>query len=76
MIEGVVVYQFINEGSKSEGLFPFLYVHAGKFMKIWMDGDTSFNGVGLKEFDGVRVIVQGNINEYGIFIVSSINEST
>ena len=73
MIEGIIVFQLTNIGSKSEGLRPFLYTGNAQYMQVWKDGDISFIGSDLLPFDSKRVVVGGEMNEYDIFCISSIN---
>lgn len=71
-MKGIVVFKFENKGSKSEGSYPYLYLKNAEFLRIWREGDCSLFGEGLKEFDGKYVSVEGNYNEYNIFIASKI----
>lgn len=72
--EGTVVYKLINVGSKSERLTPFLYEGDGQFLKIWKPGDPSLFGDCLKKFDGKHITLQGEINEYDVFLIETIEE--
>lgn len=69
---GTVVFKFENKGSKSEGMFPFLYIKNGEFVRIWLDGDFSLFGDCLKDYDGRHVTVRGKKNEYDLLIITSI----
>jgi len=72
MFKGVIVFKFTNAGSKSEGMFPFLYTGEGNFIKIWLEGDTSLYGDELKVYDGKAVEITGAINEYSILAITEI----
>lgn len=72
MLEGVIVFQHTNIGSKSEGLRPFLYTGNGQYMQVWKNGDISFIGSDLLPYDSNRVEIEGEMNEYDIFCISSI----
>lgn len=72
---GTIVFQFINTGSKSEGLHPFLYEGKGEFLKVWHEEDCSFEGDLLKPYDGKSVIIEGALDEeVDIFIIENIQE--
>ena len=72
--EGTVVYKLINVGSKSERLTPFLYEGNGQFLKIWMHGDSSLFSDYLKKYDGKHITLLGEINEYDVFLIETIEE--
>lgn len=74
-LTGTVVYRYENKGSKSEGMFPYLYIQNGRFVKIWLDGDYSLFGDDLKKFDGRHVSVRGTRNEYDYLIVTHIERT-
>lgn len=72
--EGTVVYKPTNVGSKSERLTPFLYEGKGEYLKIWKLGDPSLLGEYLTKYDGKHVTLHGNINEYDVFLIETIEE--
>lgn len=71
-MKGTVVFKFKNKGSKSEGNYPYLYLGNAEFLKIWLEGDATLFGKGLKVFDGKYVSVEGDYNEYNVFVISEI----
>lgn len=74
MIKGTILFVLINVGSKSEGQHPFLYEGNGVFRKVWLDGDISFTGDKLREYDGKYVSLSGEADENDVFIIKSIEE--
>jgi hypothetical protein len=74
MIKGTILFVLINVGSKSEGQHPFLYEGNGVFRKVWLDGDISFAGDKLREYDGKYVSLSGEADENDVFIIKSIEE--
>ena len=75
MIKGIVVFKLVNVGSKSEGLRPFLYQGNGSFQSIWLTDDFSLEGTDLKPYDGKEVTVEGELEEHGIFLIKSLEET-
>lgn len=74
--QGTIVFMRTNIGSKSEGIKPFLYVGKGKFLDIWKSEDDSMNGDMLAPYDGQQVTAHGEINDYDIFIIETIETAT
>lgn len=72
--QGTIVYQLINAESKSERLVPYLYQGGGAYVKIWKPNEDMSLKDSLTEYDGKRVCVQGNLNEYEVIIVEQIEE--
>lgn len=56
---GTVVFLLSNIGTKSEGVFPFLYVNRNTMYKLHLRGDDSFEERGFRPYDGMRVKVSG-----------------
>ena len=75
IMDGIVVFNLANVGSKSEGLRPFLYQGKGNFQPIWLMDDFSLGGIELIPFDGKKVSVEGEIDENDIFLIKSIKEN-
>ena len=73
-MEGIVVFRLTGMGTRSEGIRPFLYLGNAIFQKIWLQGDTSFNGIALMTYDSKHVVVEGETNEYDIFTIKTIEE--
>ena len=63
MFRGTIVFMLCNQGSKSEGLFPFLYEGNGSFLRLYKEGDNPFENESLKVFDGQVVDLEGDWNE-------------
>ena len=76
MIKGTVIFQMANIGSKSEGTFPFLRLEDGKMVKLTLLGDNPFENTTLKVYDLKKVVLEGDFNENGKFIATSIAEDT
>lgn len=56
---GTVIFLLSNIGTKSEGVFPFLYVNRDTRYKLHLKGDDTFEEKGLSPYDGKRVKVSG-----------------
>ena len=63
-----------NIGSKSEGNHPFLRLEDGKMVKLALVGDNPFMHTTLKAYDLKKVVLEGDYNENGKFIATSIAE--
>ncbi|MBR2341356.1 MAG: hypothetical protein IKA72_02990 [Clostridia bacterium] len=74
MMKGKIVFELTNVGSKSQGEFPFLVVEEGKKIKIGFRGDNPFEQPTLHLYEGKDVVVEGEFNENGKFIATSISE--
>ena len=74
MIKGTVIFQMANIGSKSEGNHPFLRLEDGKMVKLALVGDNPFMHTTLKAYDLKKVVLEGDYNENGKFIATSIAE--
>ena len=72
MFRGTIVFMLCNQGSKSEGLFPFLYEGNGSFLRLYKEGDNPFENESLKVFDGQVVDLEGDWNEKSELIVTEI----
>ena len=72
-LEGVVVFLPAHEGSKSEGVYPFLYQGREKpVVKLALKGDNPFENKGLLGYDGKNVKVIGAFLRTGTFVVESV----
>ncbi len=74
MIKGTVIFQMTAIGSKSEGNHPFLRLEDGKMVKLALVGDNPFEHTMLKAYDLKKVVLEGEYNENGKFIATSIAE--
>lgn len=70
-LEGTIVFQKNNIGTKSESVQPFLYVNQNQVIHLFMQNSNPFENNQLKEFDGKSVFVKGKIHN-GTFVVESI----
>ena len=75
-LKGTVVFNYANVGSQSEGIYPFIYNDYASFIMIYMVDDNPFENNSLKPYDGKKVIIKGDYNDYGTFVVEEINEVT
>lgn len=69
---GTVVFLKTNLGSKSEGVFPFLYQDQDRITKIRLQNDNPFENRGLRPFDGKAVEIRGSAGRGNIFLISEI----
>ena len=72
---GTVVFLQANPDSKSEGVFPFLYVSKDEIVKLFFKGDNPFENTGLLPYDGKRVELKGRKKRNGTFVVEQISEA-
>ena len=73
-MKGIVIFKEANKNSKSEGVFPYLYVGEGKFVKIRLQNANPFENDELTKYDSKFVVVEGEYNDNNTFIVSYICE--
>ena len=73
-LRGIVIFKLSNVGSHSEGVFPYLYIGKGEFVKIYMIDDNPFENNFLQEYDSKKVILEGEFNEYNTFVIEKIDE--
>ena len=73
-MKGIVIFKEANKNSKSEGVFPYLYVGEGKFVKIRLQNANPFENNELSKYDSKSVVVEGEYNDNDTFIVSYICE--
>ena len=72
MTKGKVVFEVANVGSKSEGTHPFLIMEDGKKVKLGLLGDNPFMHTKLKPYNQKDVVVEGEFNDNGKFVATSI----
>ena len=72
---GTICFMFRNEGSKSEGMNPFLYAGEGEFIPVRMMDENPFENNTLRSFDGKKVFIDGEYNDNEIFMIGEIRES-
>jgi hypothetical protein len=71
---GTIIFLPENEGSKSECFLPFLYSGRDSLVRIRFKGDNPFENLTLKEHDGKAVVLTGNEDRRGMFLVESVTE--
>ena len=74
MIKGTVIFQMTAIGSKSEGNHPFLRLEDGTMVKLGLVGDNPFTHTMLKAYDLKKVVLEGEYNDNGKFVATSIAE--
>lgn len=74
MIKGTVIFQMASVGSKSEGNHPFLRLEDGSTVKLGLVGDNPFMHTKLRAYENKNVVLEGEYNENGKFIATSITE--
>ena len=57
--KGTIIYLPDAVGSKSEAVYPFLYIARGNFFKLLLKGDNPFENKGLLPYDGKQVEIVG-----------------
>ena len=57
--KGTIIYLPDAVGSKSEAVYPFLYIARGNFFKLLLKGDNPFENTGLLPYDGKQVEIVG-----------------
>ena len=73
-MQGILIFLRTNQGSRSEGVFPFLYRGYGKTVKVSLVGDNPFENTILRQYDGKPVAFEGELNDNGTFIATSVTE--
>ena len=73
---GIVIFLEANKGSKSEGIYPYLYESAENCIRIMMQDDNPFENIKLRPYDGMRVIISGSIERGNIFIINNIEKES
>lgn len=57
--KGTIIYLPDAVGSKSEAVYPFLYVARDNFFKVMLKDDNPFENNGLLPYDGKQVEIVG-----------------
>ena len=73
MKTGVIQFILSNVGSKSEKMQPFLKEADGTLVEVYKESDNPFNNETLKPYEGKTVTITGEENEYGLFIIDTID---
>ena len=69
---GTIVFLPANIGSKSEGMFPRLYMNQEMVVKILFKDDNPFENTTLRAYDGQRVKAFGKRKPNGTFLIEKI----
>lgn len=72
MKTGKIEFILSNVGSKSEKMQPFLKEADGNLVEVFKESDNPFVNESLKEYEGKTVNITGEQNEYGLFIIKTI----
>ena len=72
LLEGIIVFNFSNVGSKSEGLLPYLSTQEDKLVKIYFANDDPFTNPTLKELEGKKVAIEGDYDDNETLIINKI----
>lgn len=71
-MRGTVIFKLMNEGSKSEGQFPFLEVEEPtKFIPLYLENSNPFENSTLKQFEGKEITAEGTMKD-GVFHITKI----
>ena len=74
MLQGILIFQYTNVGSRSEGYFPYLYLGYGNMVKVAYVKDAPFTNAILREYDGKPMAFEGHFNDNNTFIAKSFTE--
>lgn len=75
IFSGTVIFQKINEGSKSESTQPFLYINQNQIIHLFLKDSNPFENNNLQKYDGCNVTVEGYMDN-DTFIIHSISSET
>ena len=70
-LQGTVIFKLMNEGSKSEGDFPFLKLADTHLIPIYLENSNPFENTTLKEFEDKEINAQGTMKE-DVFYITKI----
>jgi hypothetical protein len=74
IMEGYILFLPFAEGSKSEGLRPFLVNSSQGVKMLYRKEDNPFENTSLRPFHTKYCRVKGNAGQAGVFLVDSIEE--
>ena len=69
--KGTIMFLPDNVGSKSEAVYPFIYVSRDVYFKVLLKDDNPFENKGLMPFDGKLVEIVGAMGRR-TFIVETV----
>ena len=72
MLEGILIFQKANQGSHSQGVFPYLYRGYGQFVKVAHVDDIPFMNPILSRYDGKAVALEGEFDLNEVFVATSV----
>ena len=73
-LRGTIIFLKSNVGSKSEGVFPCLYINKEKMIKVYVKDDNPFENESFKKYDGKKVLLIGKFGRNNTFMVEEINK--
>lgn len=73
---GTVIFLAANKGSKSEGVYPYLYETDGICTRIMLKDDNPFENSGLRSFDGQHVEILCEKGRGEILVVNQIEKKS
>ncbi len=71
---GTIVFLKDSIGSKSEAVYPFVYINRNEIKRIFKKGDNPFENKSFDSFDGKYVQITGQDGRSGVFNVERITE--
>ena len=74
MIKGILITMLLNSQSKSEGLYPLLYMGGGRFANVILQDDFLPQASALLAYDGKFLALEGSYDEENVFIAESFVE--
>ena len=73
MIKGTIVFIKANEESKSAGTYPYLTLENGEKVKIVLKNSNPFENNELSLYENKAVCVEGEYNEFGTLVATTIS---
>ena len=73
-MKGIMIFKQAKMGSKSEGIYPYLYMGKAEFTKVYFKGDNPFENATLWKYDGKKVVLEGELNENKLFVATAVSE--
>ena len=73
MIKGTIVFIKANEESKSAGTYPYLALENGEKVKIVLKNSNPFENNELSLYENKAVCVEGEYNEFGTLVATTIS---
>ena len=73
-MKGIIIFMQAKVGSKSEGVYPYLYVGNAELIKVYFEGDNPFENETLWRYDGEKVVLEGALKENNVFVITEISK--